>query len=106
MNAFATPAPHAEDLRSQPASTTTLDAGQAYEQTRITHAVSCLLWAACWVWQKHQALTVTILLECKGASKLGGNPRSVLDFNGPLVVLTTAEICQYIFRKMEKFIRI
>ena len=75
-------------------STSTCDAGQAYEQTSVSDAVMCLIWCCAWVIACSGYSTVTVNCHSLGYSKLGGSTNGRLNFNSQYVTLEFVECCQ------------
>ena len=69
----------------KPGTTTTMDAGQAYEQTELSDAVKDLIFAAAWAWATTDENHVSVFREFPASSKMGGHPSSLLDFRSPVV---------------------
>lgn len=81
----------------KPATSVTLDASHAYEQTDIALAIRDLIWAAAWVWCSTGLWTVAINQEHKGSSFLGGTLPQTFGYRASFVVVDFAEISHYIW---------
>ena len=80
--------------KKPPGVTSTLDAGQAYEQTDLTAAVDALAWCCAYAWLHTGSLTVMVIQDQPGASHLGGTTLNILDLHARVIVLTFVEVLQ------------
>ena len=82
--------------KKKPGTTTTLDAGQAYEQTDLGDAICDLVFAAAWAWTVSGEFTVTVCKEVGFLSHMGGKAADFLDFRYPFVCFKLIEICSFL----------